>query len=304
MRSLVFIFALILVPNAAYAQQGDFGRFRLGITPAETRAALPDQQWTEQRFGADLMILSTEAPVRVGRLGFTPILAFREDRLETISFQAGGPIRQIQECDDLLMQTVAAVEATLGSLNVGSSPAEFGDVVETRMTAGGSEVRFYSENGGRRAGVSVQRGDRYTQVTSLGGDLPSMGLACLIEIDMRSRLADFAALPPPTATELAAAQEIEPDWVVTDGPDVTEITMPPTALGYVGRVRVGLDCLVISEQRVNCAIASEEPQGLRFGDAALSASRFRRIAPVVDGESTLGRRVRFTIRYELGMPRP
>jgi hypothetical protein len=206
----------------------------------------------------------------------------------------------VQQCDDLLLDVVAAVEVSTGSLDTGLSPGEFGDVALTRTTAGGSEVRFYNENGGRRAGIAVRRGDRYTQVTSLGGELPSMGFACLLQIEMRPRLGDFEALPPPSAAELAAAQEIEPNWVVTDGPDVTELTLPASAVGYTGRVRVRLDCLVIPEQRVNCAIESEEPQGMHFGEAALAASRFRRIEPTVDGQPTLGKRVRFTIRYELG----
>lgn len=302
MRSLVFIFALMLVPSVASAQQYDFSRFQFGMTAAEARAASPDQRWTEQSFGVDLIVLRTETPVRVGRLGFTPLLAFRGGALEKIVLQAGGPIQRTEECDDLLVDTVSAVEATLGGLNSSLSPGEFGAVALARTTAGGSEVRFYNLNAGWRAGVAAQRSDRYVEVTSLSGELPSMGFGCMLEIQMRPRLADFEALPPPTAVELAAAQEIEPEWAVTDGPEVTELTMPAGALGYNGSVRVRLDCLVIADQRVNCAIESEEPEGMHFGDAAISASRFRRIAPVIDGQPTLGRRVRFTIRYELGSP--
>jgi hypothetical protein len=304
MRSLIFLLALTLAPSAASAQQGDFGRFQIGMTPVEARAASPEQQWTEQSFGLDLVVMSTETPVRVGRLSYMPTLAFRDGRLESISFQARGSIRRVQQCDDFLVETITAVESTRGRLNVGLAPGEFGNVAETRTTAGGSEVRFYDENNGRRAGFAVRRGDSYTQVASLGGDLPSMGLACWLQIEMRSALGDFEPLPPPSAAELAAAQEIEPDWAVTDGPGVTELTMPASSVGYAGRVRVGLDCLVISDQRINCVIESEEPQGMHFGDAALAASRFRRIAPIIDGQPTLGKRVRFTIRYELGAPPP
>lgn len=299
MRSLIFLFALTLAPIAAHAQQSDLGRLQIGMTPAEARQASPEQQWIERSFGGDLVVLSAETPVRVGRLNFVPSLAFRDGRLEGISFEARGAIRRVQQCDDLLVETVEAVEATRGGLNVGLAPGEFGDAAQTRTTAGGSEVRFYDENG-RRAGFAVRRGDSYIQAASLGGDLPSMGLACWLQIEMRAALGDFEALPPPSAAELAAAQEIEPEWVVTDGPGVTELTMPASAVGHTGRVRVRLDCLVISDQRINCAIESEEPQGMRFGDAALAASRFRRIAAVVDGQPTLGKRVRFTIRYDLG----
>ena len=302
MRSFIFLLAvgLLCSPGAAYAQQDSFGRFHLGMTQAEARSASPEQQWIDHSFGGDLVVFTTERPVRIGRLGFTPMLAFRDGGLEAIQFQTRGSIQSVQECDDLLVETVVAVEASVGSLNVGLSPMEFRAVVAmSQTTAGGSEVRFYDAGRGRRAGGAVRRGDRYIEVSSLGGELGSTGLACVLQVGMRSALGDFEPLPPPSVTELAAAEEIDPDWAVTGGPDVTELTIPASAFGYGGRVRVRLDCLVISEYRVNCIVESEEPQGMRFGDGALAASRFYRIEPVIDGRSSLGKRVRFTIRYEL-----
>jgi hypothetical protein len=305
MRSFLFTLAvgLLCSPSVAYAQQNTFGRFVLGMTPTEARSASPEQQWIERSFGGDLVVLTAEQPVRIGRLGFRSMLAFRNGALEAIQFQAGGPIQSVQECDDLLLQTAAVVEASLGRLNVGLSPSEFGAPAASRTTERGSEVRFYDVGAGRRAGVAVRRGDGYVEVSSLGGELGSMGLACILNIGVRSALGDFGPLPPPSPAELAAAEEIEPEWTVRDGPDVTEITMPASAFGYGGRVRVRLDCLVISENRVNCIVESEEPQGMQFGDAALAASRFYRIEPMIDGRPSLGKRVRLTIRYELeGLP--
>ncbi|MFN3463920.1 MAG: hypothetical protein ACK4X1_07540 [Terricaulis sp.] len=283
----------------AHAQQVDFGRFRLGMTPAEARAASSEQRWTERSFGADLIILTAERPIRIGQLNFQPMLGFRDGRLSDVQFQGGGPIERRDQCDAPMMQTVAALESSLGAINVGLAPGEFGVVAQTRTTAGGSVVRFY-ETDEIRNGFAVQRGQRYIQVASLAGEFPSMGLGCLLEITMRPQLGDFEPLLPPTAAELAAAQEVEPEWAIIGGPEVTELTIPPARFGQIGRVRVRLDCLVIAEQRLNCAIESEEPQGMQFGEGALAQSRFYRIEPMINGESTEGKRVRFTVRYDLG----
>lgn len=270
------------------------------MTPAEARAAASEQQWNERSFGADLTILTADHPVRIGQLAFQAQLAFRDGRLSNVQFQGGGPIERREECDAPLIQTVAALEGSLGAINTGVAPSEFGVVAQSRTTAGGSLVRLYDPNAQIRTGFAVQRGERYVQVASLAGEIPSMGLGCLLEITMRPRLADFEPLAPPSAAELAAAHEVEPDWAVIGGPDVTELTIPAAGIGRAMRVRVRLDCLVITEQRVNCAVESEDPQGMQFGEGALAQSRFYRIEPLIDGQSTLGKRVRFTVRYELG----
>lgn len=290
---------LLWSTDRARAQHVDFGRFRLGMTPAEARAASSEQRWTERSFGADLIILTAERPIRIGQLDFLPMLGFRDGRLSDVQFQGGGPIERREQCDAPMMQTVVALESSIGAINMGLAPGEFGAVAQTRTTAGGSVVRFY-ETDEIRNGFAVQRGQRYVQVASLAGEFPSMGLGCLLEITMRPQLGDFEPLPPPTAAELAAAQEVEPEWAIIGGPEVTELTIPPARFGQIGRVRVRLDCLVIAEQRLNCAIESEEPQGMQFGEGALAQSRFYRIEPMINGEPTEGKRVRFTVRYDLG----
>lgn len=298
LRSFLVV-GLLCSAGEAYAQQGDFGRFRLGMTLAEARAASSEQQWTERSFGGDLTILTAERPIRIGQLDFQPLLAFRDGRLSDVQFQGGGSIERREQCDAPMMQTVTALESSIGAINIGLAPGEFGAIAQSRTTAGGSVVRFYETNEIRNA-FAVQRGERYVQIASLAGEFPSMGLGCLLEITMRPQLGDFEPLPPPSAAELAAAQEVEPDWAVIGGPEVTELTIPPARFGLTARVRVRLDCLVIAEQRVNCAVESEEPQGMRFGEGALAQSRFYRIEPVINGQPTLGKRVRFTVRYELG----
>lgn len=303
-RCLLLVVAFLSAPAAAFAQQGDFGRFLIGMTVAEARAASPEQQWREQSFGADLVVLTAERSMQLGRLGYTPMLNFRDGRLELIHFSGGGPISERGQCDNALTETVAALERHIGALNSFRAPAEFDDAVATRATNGGSQIRFYNPSDTIRAGFATQRGARFVQVSSLAGPMPDLDLACMLSIEMQPPLNDFEPLPPPSAEQLAVAEEIDSDWAVVPGPRVTELTMPADAIAHVGRVRVRLDCIVIAEQRINCAVESEEPEGMHFGDGALAASRFYRIEPVVDGQSTAGKRVRLTVRYDLGMSAP
>jgi len=301
---LAVVAAFLFASPAAYAQQGDFGRFLIGMTVAEARAASPEQQWREQSFGADLVVLTAERSIQLGRLGFTPMLDFRDGRLEVIHFSGGGPISERGQCDNALAETVAALERHIGALNSFRAPAEFGEVVATRATNGGSQIRYYNPSDLIRAGFATQRGERFVQVSSLAGPIPDLDLACMLSIEMQTPLNDFEPLPPPTAEQLAAAQEIDSDWAVVPGPRVNELTMPAASIAHVGRVRVHLDCIVIDEQRVNCAVESEEPAGMHFGDGALAASRFYRIEPFINGQSTVGKRVRLTVRYDLARSAP
>jgi hypothetical protein len=118
---------------------------------------------------------------------------------------------------------------------------------------------------------------------------------------MMQSLIDFDPPPPPTEAQLAAAPETATEWAIRAGPDARTRHVFE-AMGYVGRVRVRLDCLVIEEQRVNCAVQSEA--GGMHWRRALAESRFNRILPVIDGQPTLGRRVQFTVRYDLAGSAP
>lgn len=295
---------LICLGGAASAQNltSGFGRFELGMSVAEARAAAPEQDWNERSFGdgGGERLLTATRGIQIGQITFTPVLDFRASGLATIRFSGGGPIASSAECDEALVRTVAALEREIGALSSFRAPGEYGDTpAATRTTSSGSEVRFYNSSDTIRVGFATQRGERYVQVTSMAAPVAPLDLACVLTIEMQSRLNDFQPLTPPTSVELAAAQEIDPDWAETGGSRVTELTMPAQSLNYTGQVRVRLDCLVVEGQRINCAVESEDPPGMNFGAGALAATRFYRIHPVIDGQSTFGKRVRVTIRYEL-----
>jgi protein TonB len=65
--------------------------------------------------------------------------------------------------------------------------------------------------------------------------------------------------------------------------------------------RVVLDCLVSADGRIACTVASEDPSGWGFGEAALRIARnFRAAVQTSDGRPTSGGRTRVPISFRLG----
>ncbi|MET0271667.1 MAG: hypothetical protein ABW360_01620 [Phenylobacterium sp.] len=92
----------------------------------------------------------------------------------------------------------------------------------------------------------------------------------------------------------------KPRWSELPSAEAFQATFPKTENG-VNAVRVALVCTVQADGSLNgCAVDREEPAGMGYGDGALAlASKFR-VAPwSVDGEPTVGAKVRVPIRYEL-----
>jgi protein TonB len=63
--------------------------------------------------------------------------------------------------------------------------------------------------------------------------------------------------------------------------------------------RVQLDCVVQVNLSVACTILSENPPGLGFGRAALSAAGSYRAQPQLsDGASAIGKRARISVNFQ------
>lgn len=115
---------------------------------------------------------------------------------------------------------------------------------------------------------------------------------------------------PPVITEVPVAVDpppsppsviTNPTWLERpDGRQYSE-HYPERALEREREGRVVLDCVVDSGGRLACSVASEEPSGWGFGNAAIRISRYFRMAPMtVDGRPTDGGRVRVPIAFRLG----
>ena len=104
------------------------------------------------------------------------------------------------------------------------------------------------------------------------------------------------APPPPQAPAVIS----NPTWI--ERPNASDFTRyyPPRALSDGQGGRVLLSCVVGATGRIECSVASEDPSGYGFGQAALRISRHFRMSPrLEDGRPTEGGRVRVPISFQV-----
>jgi TonB family protein len=92
----------------------------------------------------------------------------------------------------------------------------------------------------------------------------------------------------------------KPTWAALPTAEDFQVTFPKAENG-VNSIRVVLSCMVKAGGVLrDCEVASEEPAGQGYGQGALAlAPKFKVAAWSVDGQPTVGERIRLPIRYEL-----
>jgi protein TonB len=128
--------------------------------------------------------------------------------------------------------------------------------------------------------------------------------------EMRVPPPDMSA--PPTPTPLPVAVDPPPSppvaqvltgmvWLERPSAQDFNRYYPTRASEREQEGRVVLDCIVSGDGRIACSVASEDPTGWGFGEAALRISRnFRAAAQTSDGRATTGGRTRVPITFRLG----
>jgi TonB family protein len=232
-------------------------------------------------------------------------LNFRNGRLNRIIFDAGGIVDDAAQCSAIFDSVIESLEARFGAFTGAAAPNEYGTPLPVRTTAHGSTIRSY-RHGPEQGSHANRRIGGWIDAVAHAGPYPGVPrgtLLCEITVDLRPQAPPlFVSLTPPTPAELAAARPMQPVWREQPDSDTFEMAMPQyTSQGRVD-VSVDLDCLVIAEERLNCAVAQESPPGRFYGEFALRLSRHFRIEPVVDGEPSLGRRVRVPVTVTLMGP--
>lgn len=121
---------------------------------------------------------------------------------------------------------------------------------------------------------------------------------------------DLSAPPTPTPIPVAVDPPPAPPtpavltgmvWLQRPSSQDFNRYYPQRALDREQEGRVVLDCLVDANGRISCTVASEDPSGWGFGEAALRISRnFRAAAQTSDGRPTSGGRTRVPISFRLG----
>jgi hypothetical protein len=301
MRSIVFALAVIGIAQGASAQELE--PFRLGMTPDQARAAAPGAQWRTEDWG-DLHMLYAGPSIEVASLPLAPRLHFREGRLTRVVLAVRGLLPSATTCMSMHDLMVRDVERRVGPLDGPAAPGEYGQTFSASTTPGGSHIRAYAH--GEPAMVIAhanRRGEHWFEATAFARARSAGEVECSIELELHVEpVAAIAALTPPTQVQLEAAVPImAPAWDVTPNSRAFELTYPYFAIAQGISGHGVIDCLVIEGGQINCVVKEEQPAGWRFGDAALAQSRYYRIAPMVDGAPTIGKRVEVTVRFNTGM---
>lgn len=109
----------------------------------------------------------------------------------------------------------------------------------------------------------------------------------------------LAACAAPSGDQQASDEDIiPPSWINRPNDRDLRVYFPLAAqhAGVGGRVQ--LDCIIQLDTRLDCAVASEEPAGYGFGEAALQMSRNWRVRPTTRGGVPLeGVRLRVPINF-------
>lgn len=118
----------------------------------------------------------------------------------------------------------------------------------------------------------------------------------------RSRLGGASTLAPPVKPQVPAASDRNvalPVWVKQPTHKQMANADPPFASFMHVSGQVLLHCQIGLNQRAHdCLVIREEPEGYRFGDAAIQVSAHFRIRPVViDGVATPDARVAIPVRF-------
>lgn len=307
MRLLVVMVATAALASSALAQDStpfDFGRFHFGMTPAEFGRVAPGPSWQTRHFGDDLIVVGSSDPISIGLQDFWPAFGFRNGHLTKIVFETVAQVAAHSDCAARLQPVLGELETTIGVFNGPPEPDEFGPLQSTQSTPNGSEVRNYNYDAdGVAISAANYSGAFFASVNAFSFRQASGEIRCDLTIHLRPSgpppALDMAA---PTNTELAAATEIEPDWVKQPDSDAYEMSVPPIAtLDGVSGIAT-LDCLIVAGGRVNCRVIEERPSGKHFGDAALALSRYYQAPRTEGGVPTLGKRVAIYLRFDAGAP--
>jgi TonB family protein len=286
MRSLLFLLAITLAPQALAQDAPNIAGFRLGMTPEEVRSVDPDLAWS-----SDLTRPRFKATNHGGELAGTRFstfdLIFENGRLEFVG--GGGQVGEqtVERCIDRILNIVAEFERSAGPLTAGEADVHPSDLEPIR-TPGGSFVRRYA---GVRGGLGViATAHAPASIEVRGGAYEGeRGVDCPFAFGMSA-----ASAPPP---DLPRSSISGIDWLAV--PDISRY-YPDAAMEFARPGKAILICTVAADGSLApCTVGYENPAGWGFGEAALRAVRHVRMGPqTADGTATVGATVRQVIRFQ------
>jgi len=290
--------------NAASALR--FQNFHMGMSIAEARATAPGS-WTQDGDAHDAAL--TGGPqLSVGGRSYSPVLQFGETGLNGIIYASGFTTPSPQECSDAAVAAAAGFEVSTGALNGAPAPWELGTPSNTAHAGSASSLRFYPPdqdnftNGyaNKRGALFVELRSRFGANVDQNGDVGASHcvITVAMEADPMPALAGHWQADAPSAADLAHAQPLaNPQWAAQPSADDFARFFPTIADSHHIEGRAVVDCLVQADGTLKCAVSSETPTNLGFGQAAVDIMHLYRVAPPGDGSSVTGRLVHKAISF-------
>ncbi|HWA00641.1 MAG TPA: hypothetical protein VG841_10050 [Caulobacterales bacterium] len=298
--------ALALSSGALAAPAQGLGPYAFGMTVEQAKATAPEAPWADHGLDGRQSSLSGGPSLAIAGADYSAWFAFQDGRLDAIRLAHEERDVTSAQCDAALSAAVLDLEAKFGPFSAPRDPFEYGVRIDTRRTAGGSEVRGYVlDSFNQRTGYATWRGEGYVQASSRfaprGGARSPADTACAISIVIERNAAPLPpALTPPTPEAFGSAQSIDnPQWLERPDGAAFVRNLPPAMMSFSTGGDALLYCLVIEDGRLNCAVGREWPRNMWFGQAALNLSHYYRLPTEMDGAPTLGKRVFLPIHFSL-----
>jgi hypothetical protein len=293
-RTALACLAFLTCATSAFAQapatEDGIGPYRFGMSVAQARATAPNANWTAER--QDSREVLTGGPRIILGASMNAALVFVDDSLRRLVLVAVVE----GDCSGAVSELVEALEPLYGRFGA-LSPAALEESRPTQVarTAQGSEVRTHEVEGQGATVSSARYGDMYVLVQ--GRTAAGAENSCRITVTLGPQ-SDWARSQPRaglTWAQLDAAESlVDVTWRRRPNAGSFERAFPLNALRRGIDGATVLDCLVMESGRLNCLVASEQPTGWGFGDAALDVARDFRVD--LSGAPAVGHRVRIRIR--------
>lgn len=304
---LVALFAGLAAANGALAQQRGLGPLHIGMTYEEVLAVDADGGQAQRPRGEPPLMFVFLRPFSLGGVNFFGAVELEAGRVHAITMQSRFNAQTADECGALASAVSELLELSAGPLD---GATLFGGPSASATPISRSILHHQVLANDRHRWAAYSNRDGFTAVTAtfnepvtvrFSGATQGTAPPCQVRIALKPPypVTGHAVVPDPAA--LDAAEPLERvRWRTMPDSETALAAYPPLAetFGVTGAVR--LECLVIEDQRVQCAATEDEAAaGWGFGAAALALSQQLRIEPEIDGVPTFGRRVGFNMPFRL-----
>jgi TonB family protein len=289
MRSLLFLIAITLAPQALAQDASNIAGFRLGMTLEEVRAVNPE---VHEAFPSESSRFARGVSgVNIGSFRPSSVdLIFDNGVLDYIGGGRTSSVESGEACMTAFETLVTAIEQSAGPLPANEDNEPNPIHIGSTRTPGGSYILLYGDPEGDYGAEASAKEPLLIRVNAWTYERNARR-DCMMTFGMSDDTAPPADLPQPTIKDVPwTAQPTGYEFARYYPSRGVELSRPGSATAM---------CTVIAEGALSCEIVHESPLNWGFGQAALRIMRHFRVAPQLpDGTPTLGGTIRRTIRFQ------